>query len=77
MAYPAHRRSKNTATSQPSPIGVSGTPGITGVLSCVVGIYPSLELFALPSSTPPFRELAIVLIVPLAITKGAVDEVWF
>lgn len=38
---------------------------------------PSLESFVFPSETPPFTELAMVLIVPFATKSGAVDEYSF
>ena len=65
-----HKIAINTATSHPSPMGVSGTPGMTGMN---VGTSLVLDV-ALSDKTPPFTEEATVLMLPLATCIGAVEE---
>ena len=60
---------KNAITSHPVESGVSGTPGITGVIV----VPPPLFVVDPPKSTPPLTDDAAVLITPFAICIGAVE----
>lgn len=61
-AYPPSKSTRRSPESQSKERGVSGTPGITGIIV----FPPVLFVFELPKITPPFIEDATVLTVPLA-----------
>ena len=67
--YSVLNNPKNAITSHPVESGVSGTPGITGIIV----VPPSLFVFELPKRTPPVTEDAAVLTTPFAIFIGAVE----
>ena len=55
--------------SHPIVSGVSGTPGITGMIV----VPPPVFVSELPKSTPPFKDDATVLTIPFAMFIGAVE----
>lgn len=61
-AYPPIKSIRRSTASQSKDRGVSGTPGITGIIV----FPPVLFVFELPKITPPLMDDATVLTVPLA-----------